>query len=690
MTADVILALRWWLVLAGLGWAAWPITRVLFGKWSNGGYLLAKAVGLIGVTYVVWIGGSWRLWPFSQLAIAVAAGVIFLGGLILRKKTTWNWKWVVVEELFFLAALLFWSWIKAHEPTINGLEKFMDYGFTASILRGDFFPPADMWFAGGTINYYYFGHLMMAVLARLSGVDLAYGFNLMLATLFGLTLTMSLAIGRQLLHKLTRMQKIGGALVIAFLVTLAGNLHPIYAFTRGYWGEDNPPPFWQIWSKVTDKEQLKEGWQNYWYPNATRFIPFTIHEFPAYSFVVSDIHGHVLSIPIVLLLVALLVEMFRGEDRKNQWGKWAVYGLVAGTAFMTNALDGPIYLALFGLLLVGRGFNKDTFISLGVAGGVFVLAVLPFLLNFKPFVNGVAINCPPAQLAGTKIGPFIFEEVEKCQKSPLWMLLVLWGFFLYCGLGLAYLVKGKTEGKKMLLIFSVFSFGLIIFAEFFYFKDIYPAHFRSNTMFKLGYQAFILMSIVSGYTIIKLLFQKPKSILIKAFLGGLIPLLFLVSIYPYFAVRSYFNQLKEYRGLYGLGWMQERFPDDLAAVNWLNKNVPGQPVMVEAAGDSYTDYERYSAFTGLPTVAGWAVHEWLWRGSYDPIAERAAEVQAIYESPDADLTLSLLRKYKVKYIVVGELERRKYLNLNEQKIASLAQPVFSQGTTTIYRINITP
>jgi uncharacterized membrane protein len=193
---------------------------------------------------------------------------------------------------------------------------------------------------------------------------------------------------------------------------------------------------------------------------------------------------------------------------------------------------------------------------------------------------------------------------------------------------------------------------------------------------------------VSGFTIVNFIIKKGKDLATKIFLAVSVPMLFLVLIYPYFSVRSYFNSLKTYQGLNGLVWLEDKYPDDMAAINWLNINIPDgkQPTILEAAGDSYTDYERISAFTGLPTVAGWAVHEWLWRGGYEPIGDRGGEVQYIYESPDIIETEVLLKKYKVEYLVVGELERQKYINLNEEKITQLGKPVFSQGTTIIYRI----
>ena len=700
MEQDAGIILRWWMTLAGVGIAGWPIARRLFSGWTDQGYFLAKAIGIAGISLLVWWLGSLRVIPFTWPATIIAGGVITALGMSWLKKSKMDWKsvpWktIAVEELVFLGLLWGWSWVKAHEPSINGLEKFMDYGFMRSILRSNFFPPPDMWFAGGTINYYYFGHLMTAVLTRLSGLDLVYTFNLMLATLFALTATMSFGIGRELLKRLPRSWMLCGAIFIGFLVTLSGNLQTIYAFTKGYWAEI-PPPFWTIWSDFSSTDNIREGWRSYWYPNATRFIPYTIHEFPSYSFVVSDVHGHVLSIPLALLMIAMLVSLFGQDKGKLEWWELAVYGTVAGMAFMTNALDGLIYLGLIMMLSIITNLKSQisNLKKIPVAWGIVILAfgvtIIPFVRSFKSFVSGVAVNCPPAALANTKIGPLIFEETEKCQKSPLWMILVLWGFFAYCAVGL-YLLKEnplESRNKRMLLVWAVFCTGLIIFPEFFYFKDIYPQHFRSNTMFKLGYQVFMLMSILAGYTIVQML-RAHSSMLKKVFLLGVAPLVFLVSIYPNFGVRSYFEELKTYRGLYGLNWMANKLPDDLAAVNWLNANIPDsqQPVVLEANGDSYTEYERISAFTGLPTVAGWVVHEWLWRGGYEPIAARAEEVRQVYEAADEYSARTVLNKYDVEFIVVGGLERQKYPQLNETLIRQLATPVFASGTITVYKVD---
>ena len=687
-TSDVALVFQWWGTLFLVGAAAYPLTRRLFRGWFDDGYLFAKAVGMAVVTYLVYLGGMLHIVPFTQGAVWGAMGVVFILGVFLEwgkrekgeKREKRKALIFLVEELFFFAALLFWTWVKGHEPSIRGLEKFMDFGFTRSILNSAFFPAPDMWYANLVINYYYFGHTVMAVLTRLSGIDLTYTFNLMLASMFAFTLTMSFSIGRQLT------KKVSGGILTAFLVTLAGNMQTLYAFTRGYTG-DNVVPFWQIAWRIGEFGGLKEFWgklgegmNTYWYANATRFIPYTIHEFPSYSFVVSDVHGHVLSLPFVLLAIALLVKIW-GD--KGNWGKFIFYGFLCGILLMTNALDGPIYLVLLIAVLVSMRQRVSASVTVIAAAG---MTSLPFLVHFKSFVNGIAVNCPPALLADTKIGPLIFESVDKCQRSPIWMWWLLWGFFVYCGGWLLWGIKG-TKGikgsEKLLIIFFIFSLLLLIFPEFFYFKDIYPMHFRSNTMFKLGYQAFIMLSVVSAYAIIKL-WRK------KIFLLFLIPQLFLVSIYPAFSVRSYFNSLRHYEGIFGMAWFQKQYPDDWAAIQWLNLrsttyDLP--PVIVEADGDSYTDYDRFSAFTGLPTVIGWAVHEWLWRGSYDVVAPRREEVRKIYESEDLAETKEILTKYTVQYVIVGTLEREKFKELQERKFGELGERVFTRGQTAIYRVH---
>lgn len=96
-----------------------------------------------------------------------------------------------------------------------------------------------------------------------------------------------------------------------------------------------------------------------------------------------------------------------------------------------------------------------------------------------------------------------------------------------------------------------------------------------------------------------------------------------------------------------------------------------------------------SAFTGFPTVAGWWVHEWLWRGSSDAVGNRIPEVTDIYESTDLEHTKALIKKYNIQYIVVSGLEREKYKQINEKKFEQIGKKVFtsSNGIGALYKVN---
>ena len=375
--------------------------------------------------------------------------------------------------------------------------------------------------------------------------------------------------------------------------------------------------------------------------------------------------------------------------------------------YMTNALDGLIYLILAGVFILYINYDRTrsliqtivkTFSASLFLLFFFLILNLPFSLFFKPFGTGIGVLCAPNFLLGKHFGPLLFEE-GKCQKSNWWMLMILWGFFYYNLISYLILIiipqlkRRLTTGNIQIAIPDIFvilttiiSTLLLIFPEFFYVKDIYPMHYRANTMFKLGYQAFIMLGINSAYIFIRIK-NIPKNIGKYIYFIIFSVLFFLIAIYPFFAINSYYGSLRIYHGLDGLQWLQQEYLDDYQAILWLRKNIAGQPVILEANGESYTDFARVSSYTGLPTVIGWPVHEWLWRGSYDEAGRRIPEVQSLYESSDLTQTKELLDKYKIEYVFVGTLELQKYPNLDENKWNNLGEKVFQSGNTKIYKIN---
>jgi uncharacterized membrane protein len=138
-----------------------------------------------------------------------------------------------------------------------------------------------------------------------------------------------------------------------------------------------------------------------------------------------------------------------------------------------------------------------------------------------------------------------------------------------------------------------------------------------------------------------------------------------------------------YKGIDGLQFIKSKYPEDYGVIEWLNANVKGQPTILEANGDSYTNYCRISMATGLPTVQGWFVHEWLWRNDKAEPESRGKEVQTVYESQDVEATMAIVKKYNVKYVIIGDLEREKFKYLNEEKLLSLGEVVFESGDTKV-------
>lgn len=708
---DLGLVLKFWLILFVIGLVFVPITNRLFSSFVDKGYIYAKILGIILFPYILFSLGTLKILPFSigsfLLILLIYLLILFYTkGFKLPKLPERKLRKIwVLEEGLFLGALLLWTYVKGFQPDINGLEKLMDFGFINSILRSTYFPPADMWFAPESINYYYFGHLQTAFLTKITGIESYISYNIMLAAIFAFTFVGSFSLVFSLSFNFFKKIKISifTGILSASIVTFGGNLHTVYAFFENYKGE-NPVPFWTL--KLLSLENFGTG---YWYPNATRFIQNTIHEFPSYSFVVSDLHGHVLDIPMVLLALALAYVFIQ----KKEIGKMdiIIFSFITGIMYMTNAWDGIIYSGFMVLIIIFKNysiiskinlknffkksnsklikrFTKDTFVKVAILGIGFFIFTLPFSIHFKPFASGIGFLCAPEFLEGKIFGPFLFEA-DHCQRSPIYQLAILWGFFYITFITFLFFLYKK--GRKILntkpIIFSLilffFSSILIVIPEFIYVKDIYPGHYRANTMFKLGYQAFIMLSLVSGFAIVVLIKYWKKIILIPIF----IVLLGLILIYPYFSIRAYFGEIKpeRYQGLNGIAYLGFRYPDDYEAISWIRKNIKGQPVIAEAQGDSYTDYARVSSNTGLPTILGWTVHEWLWRGDYSIPEPRIDEVRALYED-DIIKTQEIIDKYNVEYIFLGNLEREKYPNLNEEKFSQIATPVFTKGKTTVYRV----
>jgi len=678
MIADFFLILYWWFWFFLFGIIALPLTFLFFRKFFDFGFLFSKILAILILGYLVWLLVSLQILPFTKQTIWLCVLALAALNFVLLKRSFQTFKkelfkrrrFLIFEEVLFFVCLLFWSFVRGFQPAIEGLEKFMDFGFLNAILKSKFFPPYDMWMAGKTINYYYFGHYISAFLTKLSGLDSAFTYNLMIATIFAFCFSLSFSLVLNIIYQWQETKSLKKTIIFAilgaFLVSLGGNLHTLWYFL-----------------------QNKFSFQDYWYPDATRFVEIkfgandnTIHEFPSYSFVVADLHAHLLNIPFVLLFIALVFVLFLEEREKIFL---PLLSLNLGIMVMTNTWDFLIYFLFLSVFIFFYFILKNKFAETINKSFSFLLSclllslfvALLFLINYKYVGEGI-------RLVDTRT-PFFPH------------LLVLWGYQWFFGfLFLAFLIpslfKGNFSPKKseiFVVILIVVATILVLIPEIIHHKEIYgPPYERSNTMFKLVYQAFILYALSTPF-IVLFLANKIKSWFFKLpFFAISFLFLSFVLIYPYFAITSYYGKItkiKNYKGIYGLNFLKDFYPQDFEAILWLRENIKEPVGVLEAAGDSFTEFNRVSAITGLPTIQGWLVHEWLWRGSFDEVGKRAEEVQRIYETTNEEEALEILRKYQMEYVFLGEKERQKY-QVQETKFSKIGEIVFRSGETKIYKI----
>ena len=192
--------LLWWLfvIIELLGLVSFPLTYLIFPGLRDRGWGFSKLVGLLVMAWLVWFPSSLRLLPFDRWAVALAFAVVALAGAALawrlrarlRLFVATRWRLLAIGEGLFIAAFLFFTWIRALDPDLwhiyRGGEKPMELAFLNALLRSRYMPPLDPWFAGGAINYYYYGQYLVAVLIKLTGIVPTTAFNLAVPLLFAL------------------------------------------------------------------------------------------------------------------------------------------------------------------------------------------------------------------------------------------------------------------------------------------------------------------------------------------------------------------------------------------------------------------------------------------------------------------------------------------------------------------------
>jgi len=758
--SQAVAAIAWWLLIASLGLVAFPIVRIVLPGFEVGGYALARTFGLLLLAWAVWFLGSLRI-PFSRATIiavltamaAVAALLALrdrraLADLLRRQRRE-----VLVVEALTLGLFLLDLAIRFGNPDLwhpsKGGEKPMDFSYFNAVLRSTSFPPYDPWFAGGYINYYYFGFVVVGVPVRLLGLDPSVAYNLILPTLFALLGIGGYAVAVELVRRSPGFgraisPRLAGAAAAAALVLL-GNLGTVVMTYQGLkqLGSAGQP----VQELIAGVPQALRGLGRFltlqaplpyrpdeWYWNPSRAIPAApgdvdpITEFPFFTFLYADLHAHMISLPLTVLGLGWSISWALAASERRRMHPAAVVaalaagGLILGSLRPTNTWDFPVYLGLGALACLsapflrrGRPSSRAAVEGLLAAAGL----VAFFLALYQPFTHWYAQGYSRPELwDGSRTSlrayltvhgvflPFLvawmaWETVAWMESTPISALARL-RRYLGTIAGVAVLLAALTvyafadgvrailivmpllvwsavllvrrnwpTAKRIVVLLTMTALALTLTVEV---LRLVGDIGRMNTVFKFYLQVWTLFSIGAAAAFFWSWADAPAwhpTARTMWLLGGSLlvggALLFPLTATPA-KLRDRMAEQAPHT-LDGMEFMKHAtyydqggemtLAEDYRAIRWLQDNVAGSPVIVEANVPEYRWGSRMTIYTGLPGVLGWRWHQQQQRPlvSGDPATARALELVEFYATPSVEFAASFLERYDVSYVVVGRLER---------------------------------
>jgi len=673
----VIETLRVLLVIELLGLAALPLAALALGRLGFGSVAFAKPIGLLLAAWLTWMATVLGV-PNSTWTAAGAAALLAVAGLAAlplarRRPGLLVWRQVLVFEGVFVAAFLACALFNGFAPDVWQTEKPMDMAIVNATITSAGYPPHDPWMAGEDLNYYYFGQLAMGLLIRLGGVEPSVGYNLALAVLFALAVVTAAGLAASLArHAGCRPWLAGSAAAVLLVVagTPGGGLDAL-----GHGGD-----------------LAGFGWFD-----ASRVIPQTINEFGFFSFLLGDLHAHVIAGPLTLLTLAICAQLaLHGPpDGAAIWER-GVAALSIGTLYAVNSWSYPVAAGLLVVALAvwcrssddPRRWSRAT-VYAGLVLNLGLLAILPFLLDFVPNAQGLGLVGRREGLGdflaqnGALYGTFawllsaLYVARVPRARHPLRVLVFglatvlvtlsllaeadlagAGALALLLGVALHALWSGRLPGAER-MVWTLVAGGLtcLLLGEFVYVRDEFDGSdlFRMNTVFKMGYQAWYLLAVAGGCAIAMAGQWLPRASRWSWGVGATV-LVLLGGIYTVAGSSARKGGFAKAPTLEGRGWLP---PGDVAAIDWLRENTDGDAVVLEAVGDDYSAFghARISTYSGRPTVMGWEGHEVQW--NHSP-GSRREDVRRAYASADQVAVRGVLERYGVDYAVLGLLERTDY------------------------------
>ncbi|HEX7103656.1 MAG TPA: DUF2298 domain-containing protein [Nitrolancea sp.] len=686
ISAVAIEAVRWYLILSVLAWLMYPVIFRALPGLPDRGLSLVRPLGLLLAALLPWWLSALSPVPYSKsLIIGVPAIVavvawyfVLRNGNLQRVLREQRLRLIVYE---MMTALLFIGYVifRSFNPNIQHTEKPMELAFLTTLQHTHSLPPPDPWFLGHSINYYYLGYLLMALPARLARIAPSHGFNLALATLFATSTVAAVGTAVNLVRSWGKpsilRQTLTGLLAGLFLVGI-GNLytplkfidHPLRTLHGGWW--------------------QGVGW------NASRIIVdaptvHTINEFPAFSFVLGDLHPHVLAYPMFISSIAVGLALARAGRRwECLLPTAALAGLLGASLYATNSWDMPpaLLFAIIGILVATTGWSwRQRALPLFVLAISAIVTVLPFQQHYTAAVglqgNEIPTSIRTIPIIGRLVktigivtwprtstreiftvhGLFlviallflipsalpVLQRIERNDRiiaaAGIGLFLVsvfirFPGFFWFIGpLAVIFItvVTGNFDAPRRYLLglFGI-AFLLLSITELVFLEDAFSD--RMNTVFKLYFQVWAIFAISCAVALPIAITSigKRYSRLLAA--SAAVPIAIIIlgaALYPPISAYRWTNGFSHFSGSDGLAYLRKGAPGEVAAIDWLNTHALSTDHLLEAPGCSYGEDgvmpdNLFSMATGMQTPLGWQFHEYQWRLGDPGIASEIAQRKA--------------------------------------------------------------
>lgn len=602
-----------WLILLWLaGWALFPLShRIWWNLLPDAGLAVGRILALCLWTFTAfWLGSGGVPTRISALLIfpCLLAGAVILWRErdSLLKTVHEKRRSIIAGEALFLAVFLFFFLLRGFGPeTVDG-EKQMDMAMIAACTRADYLPPPNPYTAGERlVGYYYAGHLQTALLTHAVFSTPQWTYNLMCATVPALVFSALFSLCSALCRSLK-----WGLLAVCGVLCL-GNLSPLRIVWPAVFGQSPGAPE---------------------YFSTTRVIPYTINEYPFFTFAFGDLHAHLFAMPLAVLVMCLAWALWRGGQSLPLISCSAALAVLV----MTNSWDFPLY-TLLAVLAVWGGHKAWRAKLTGVA--LLILLALGgaslFLLKLKTTSSGVHFIWP---------------------SSPPVAWLMIWGVFLAILVPALVRVKKSPESGFCIALVACGLLALV-WSEVTWMGYWPPPYHRQDTVFKFGLQAWYFCGTAA--------FCLALPQVAAGRWPRFVPFLYL----PFVAVMLYASGLVvwgragEFREFKGTNAWAQLSPYEQEAAQWLQTRAREGDFLIEAEkydGGDYTAYSRYANSTGVPAVIGPQSHSQQWLGRPGEVLQRKQDVRSFYTTGDEATRLGILRKYQVRWIILGDLERREY------------------------------